>query len=284
VNKSDVVNPYAVSCVENYFLAWCKESDIPVWMLFGTSFLPIQKVLDDFSRPDILFESYIGLPRVQEYSEKLGLTGHDYSEEITGLKKGGFDLLLMKVGKAFFEGYKRTPWRDDHYIAIKSLGADELLYLSSYPLEVGTLKTEEVLKVFGGSVLKYELKLKLETEVFNNDIDKQLETIIHTDYKAVNNCPDLKALRDAVMTLKISRARTSLWLKSLRHRFIYDAQFDILLARQKELYDKLFLKIGVAIVRNRLSCDFSGELSEIAALEYEISRGVKLRRLRNEQV
>ena len=284
MRKVDIVSPCAVSCVENYFLAWCKDNDIPQELLFGTSYLSFKTILDDFASGRQTYENYKRIPRLQEYAETIGIIGHQRLLDLESVRCLKTELTLMKVNSHFFKGYRRVPWRDDHYIVLLDCINKKYHYLSSYPLEEGYLDSNELKNVFGGSVLVYRLNGDLDFKKRDKDIQIQFESIIHAEELPEEvKLDNLQYLRDAVAILRVSRARTIAWQKSLHYSLLWDTEISDLLEKQKTLLDRLFLTIGIAMVRTPPANYFTEQLSELSKLETQISKEVKMRRIINEQ-
>ena len=116
MNREALGKVLSLSCVENYFLGYFQER-FDVRPLYAESFVPFREVMTAFLNEGVSYENY-PLVRLQETSEKLGLTEHRYSEKFHYQKN---KLNLIRVNREFFNRSKLLPWRADHYIAIEKV-------------------------------------------------------------------------------------------------------------------------------------------------------------------
>ena len=64
INKKEISEALALSCVESYFLAWLgKYYDVS--NLYGHSFISLKQAFDDFSH-GAMYQNYCYLPRLQD--------------------------------------------------------------------------------------------------------------------------------------------------------------------------------------------------------------------------
>lgn len=116
MNREALGKVLSLSCVENYFLGYFQEK-FEVRPLYAESFVPFREVTNAFLNEGVSYENY-PLVRLQETSEKLGITAHQYSEIF---QYQGGKLNLIRVNREFFNGSKLLPWRADHYIAVEKV-------------------------------------------------------------------------------------------------------------------------------------------------------------------
>ena len=158
ISKKDVSKALALSCVESYFLAWLKEY-YAVERLYGSSFISIKKVFDDFDH-GMLFENYTSVPRLQTVAEDYGIVTHEfincsYQKAIDIIKnQPDNSLCLIRVNNSFFSKYKRTSWREDHYVCVDN----QLNWINHYPLSEGVFSEEELSTIYDNAVCIYKLK------------------------------------------------------------------------------------------------------------------------------
>lgn len=114
ITKRDVADTLYLSCVENYFLAWLGKI-YDVTKLYGSSFVGIGQIFDDFSR-GATYENYCNIPRLQDVAEEYGIVRHEYKrcsakDAVRVLREQPKSTLsLARVNMNFFEGYKRASW------------------------------------------------------------------------------------------------------------------------------------------------------------------------------
>ena len=149
MNKTDIGKVLSLSCVENYFLGYF-QNKFDVRLLYTESFVPFNDVIESFLNGEVSYENY-PLPRLQDVSEKLGLTSHTLKTEICTEQN---QLSLIRVNKEFFRNSKLLPWRTDHYIMLDK-AMDEYTFLNNYPLSEGKINKDELEAIYDGACLLY---------------------------------------------------------------------------------------------------------------------------------
>ncbi len=239
INKKEISEALALSCVESYFLAWLK-SHYDVSKLYGNSFISLKQVFDDFSQ-GAMYQNYCYLPRLQDIAEEYGVVAHEYrscswKEAMEMLKnQSAKDLYLIRVNTAFFTGYKRSSWREDHYICVNK----NLEWINQYPLSEGTFDEERFIEIYDGAVCIYRV----------NDPSVELPDCVTLQYGGqsfeVSELPNgLGALESAIGILRVSRKRLKKYyennarVRELLHEEIACMDriyFDVHLRRLKEM-------------------------------------------------
>ena len=169
--KSEVNRALGLSCVEKYFLAWLgRFTDVS--RLYGETFIAFPQVMEDFSR-GATYQNYVGFRRVQDIAEEQGIVTHKFisckaDEAIEILKKRNEnELRLIRVNGNFFKGYKRLPWREDHYIAVD----ENLHYVNEYPLSEGNFSSTEFEEVYDRAIIIYATEnLEVKPNAFKPQI------------------------------------------------------------------------------------------------------------------
>ncbi len=208
VTKRAVSDALGLSCVEYYYLSWLSQY-YPVEKLFAQSFVPVKKVLNDFSSGS-KYELYDGIPRVQDTAEYCGVTDHEFrtlscEQALKYISaQGYYDLCIVRVNDAFFENSKRRAWREDHYVAVdKKLG-----WVNEYPLSEGTFTDDEFERVYGGATCCFFLKdLKAEPN------DEVTDKIIRQDFGGINADISAEAFESALGILRVTRKRMQRFYK-----------------------------------------------------------------------
>ena len=96
MNKGDISKVLSLSCVENYFLGYF-QNKLDVRLLYAESFVPFNEVVESFLSGNASYENY-PLSRLQDTSEKLGLTSHTLQTEMQA-EEGRLN--LIRVNRVF---------------------------------------------------------------------------------------------------------------------------------------------------------------------------------------
>ncbi len=157
LTKKDLAETLGLSCVEKYFLAWLgKYYDVSE--LYADSFVGLSRLFDSFAC-GATYENYCDIERLQDLSEAYGIVKHKYiscsaneAAEIISAKKEE-ELLLIRVNTSFFLNFKRSSWREDHYICLNN----DLSWINEYPLSEGKFDRKEFEKIYDGALCIYSL-------------------------------------------------------------------------------------------------------------------------------
>ncbi|MGN1100014.1 MAG: hypothetical protein ACI4S9_06680 [Christensenellales bacterium] len=231
INKREISEALALSCVESYFLAWI-NGYYDVTKLYGNSFISLKQAFDDFSQ-GAMYQNYSFLPRLQDIAEEYGVVTHEYRscsvKEATEMLKrqSGKDLYLIRVNTSFFTGFKRSSWREDHYICVNN----DLEWINQYPLSEGRFTEERFSEVYDGAVCIYGMKDKT-AEIPNN---------VRSEYAFesfdIGELPtSLDSLESAIGILRVSRKR-------LERFFVSDLRVRELLREEVACMDKIYFDV-----------------------------------------
>lgn len=272
LTKKEISEALALSCVESYFLAWLKRY-YDVKKLYGNSFVGLKQVFDDFSH-GAMYQNYCDIPRLQDIAEENGIVEHKYhscggEEAIVLLNSQPQDALcLIRVNTAFFTGFKRSSWREDHYICVDK----DLKWINQYPLSEGAFTKERFLEVYDGAVCIYRLA----------DTTQAPTDCIALQYKAqdfsIQDLPKgLGELESAIGILRVSRKR-------LEEFFAENTVIRELLHKENVCMDKIYFQIHL----RRLKENKHQEVDKIKAyselyeqIEYLIEREREIARALN---
>ena len=239
LTKKEISETLGLSCVEYYFLAWLKKY-YDITKLYGHSFISLGQVFDDFSH-GATYQNYCYLPRLQDVAEEYGVVEHMFyacsgSEALELLRKQSQDVLCMiRVNTSFFTGFKRSSWREDHYVCVN----DKLEWINEYPLSEGRFTVENFLQVYDGGVCIYRL----------NDASVSVPDFASEGFRTqlfrVKDLPtSLGALESAIGILRVTRKRLEKYyvdkegVRALLHKenvFLDKLYFDVHLRRLQEL-------------------------------------------------
>ena len=248
MNRESLGKVLSLSCVENYFLGYFQDR-FDVGSLYVESFVPFQEVMNAFLKEHASYENY-PLVRLQETSEKLGITEHRYSETLRYQKN---KLNLIRVNKVFFSGSKLLPWRADHYIALEKK-KDGYAYWNNYPLSEGELSETRADEIYDGACLIFQEKGEFSEHKYRKlcvlqharIANQSIDEVRITEEKLVN-------LRDALLVLKVLRKRVAAWFafEADNKRFDGDLNFQIHTEKLIQLYERILVEIQLQIVRNK---------------------------------
>lgn len=157
LTKKELADTLGLSCVEKYFLAWLGKN-YNINNLYVRSFVGLNKLFDAFAH-GATYENYCDIERLQDLAEEYGIVNHKYilcradkAIDIIAQKKED-ELLLIRVNTRFFLNFKRSSWREDHYICVEK----DLYWINEYPLSEGKFDRSEFEKIFDGAICIYSL-------------------------------------------------------------------------------------------------------------------------------
>ena len=246
-----------LSCVEHYFLAWLKKTE-DIRPLFVGSFAEAEAVARYFAAGGT-YAAYDGIERLQDLSERLGVTAHCRSGSPP---RGAAPLEQMRVNLSFFTG-ALLPWREDHFVAVERCG-ERFRFINQYPLSEGFLTEAELKERFGGVSLFFRVCGAPDRRAYAAERERALERMRKTPDMRGMDALEGRALRDAVGVLRVSRARVLQWLSA--EGYVVPSS----LREEVDLLDALYFRLEAARLRNK-SVRFS-EAERFAALETEWRR------------
>lgn len=238
LNKKELSETLGLSCVEKYFCAWLsKFTDIT--KLYGDSFIAIGQVFDDFAL-GATYQNYCYMPRLQDVAEDCEMVMHEYipcsaSDAVKLLESASSNALcLMRVNTSFFTDFKRSSWREDHYVCVDG----DLKWINEYPLSEGVFTQERFAQVYDGALCVYKFCGEGETPP-----DCATQAIISQVLNSADVPRSLAAAESAVGILRITRKRLEKFYfakESVRkvfneeNKLLDKIYFDICLRRLKE--------------------------------------------------
>lgn len=204
----DICKVHYLSCVEAYFGAWIRDY-IELPALYCESYLSWDEVVRAFTDDRVNYADFSLIPRLQELSERVGITTHCKGNVIPAVR-GKDELMLLSVKENFFS--RQKPWRSDHYISVERLTEKKISYLNEYPLEEGEISLAEFSDQFGGTCLIYRVTGNDGQAEILRQSELQLQKLRGNELSKMPNSLSVKQLRDAIGILRVSRKRTLEWL------------------------------------------------------------------------
>ena len=234
ITKKDLTEVLGISCVEKYFLAWLNRF-YDVTELYGRAFANLVQVFDDFSR-GAKYQYYGFLPRLQDVAEEYGVVTHEYvpcsvADAVKILRAAPEKTLcLMRVNTSFFTDFKRSSWREDHYVCVNG----NLEWVNEYPLSAGQFTEERFASVYDGALCLYMIA---DTTVKVPDLVTELFSEQNCD---VSRFPfGLDNLESAIGILRVTRKRLEKFYKrNKRNESVAQA-----LGEENALLDKIYFDI-----------------------------------------
>ena len=276
MNREDLGKVLSLSCVENYFLGYFQER-FDVRLLYAESFVPFQKVMGAFLNGHTSYENF-PLVRLQETSEKLGITAHQYSEIF---QYQGGKLNLIRVNREFFKGSKLLPWRADHYIAVEK-AAGGYVYWNNYPLSEGELSETRADEIYDGACLVFQGAEEFNEQKYRELCALQYARIENQSIDDVRISEEkLINLRDALLVLKVLRKRIAAWLRLEAERKIFAEDLSFLLQADKlnRGYESLLTALQLQIARKRGDINIlNDKLARLCEAERLWSKTIQMRR------
>ena len=267
----------SLSCVENYFLGYF-QSKIDVRLLYTESFVSFNDVVDSFLKGIVSYENY-PLPRLQDTSEKLGLTSHMLKTEMQA-EQG--QLNLIRVNREFFRNSKLLPWRADHYIAIER-AENGYVFLNNYPLSDGKLNDDRMAEIYDGACLIYRQEDFFDRNEYIALCELQHERMAQETIRETRiGEGGLTPLRDAMLVLKTLRKRLIEWLQyeGERGRFDDDLSFRLQSERLIKQYEGILVAVQLQIVRKQTDIEGLREkLTQLCEQETAWNKAIKNRRI-----
>ena len=267
IGRKELSETLGLSCVEKYFLAWLSER-YEVRKLYGSGFIGLGQVFDDF-RHGATYENYCALPRLQDVAEEYGIVRHEFlpckarSAMEVLRKKPEEALCLIRVNTRFFLNFKRSSWREDHYVCVDK----NLHWLNEYPLSEGDFTEEKFAEVYDGAMCVYEA-----SDLTAEPPDEMTEKIAGQDF---GELPELKvnSFEGAVGVLRATRRRMREYYASERVKELLSEEIGIL--------DKLYVRAHLRQLRSESGCHTEykhfareEELLEVAEREKQIAEAL----------
>lgn len=267
IGRKELSKTLGMSCVEKYFLAWLSQR-YEVRKLYGSGFIGLEQVFDDF-RHGATYENYCALPRLQDVAEEYGIVRHEFlpckaRSAIEVLRKEPEKALcLIRVNTRFFLDFKRSSWREDHYVCMDK----NLHWVNEYPLSEGDFTEEKFAEVYDGAMCVYEAgDLAVEPP------DEMTEKILGQNF---GELPELKigSFEGAIGVLRMMRRR-------MREYYSFERVKE-LLSEEIGLLDKLYIRAHLRQLRSELGChtDYKHfvtkeELLEVVEREKQIAEAL----------
>ena len=276
MNREVLGKVLSLSCVENYFLGYFQER-FDVRPLYAESFVPFQEVMNAFLNEHASYENY-PLVRLQETSEKLGLTEHRYSKKFCYQED---KLNLIRVNREFFNSSKLLPWRADHYIALEKK-KDGYAYWNNYPLSKGHMSENRTDEIYDGACLVFQKKGGFNEQKYRELCALQYARMGNQSADEVRITEEkLVDLRDALLVLKVLRKRVTAWLafEADNKRFDGDLSFQIHTEKLIQLYERILVEIQLQIVRKKSDIGKINEkIIQLCDQERLWSKAIQMRR------
>lgn len=257
LGKKELSETLGLSCVEKYFAAWLRKFT-DVAKLYGASFVSMAQVLDDFAH-GATYQNYCYLPRLQDIAEEYGIVSHEYvpcsakrAEEI--LRELSPDALgLIRVNTSFFTEFKRSSWREDHYVCVNG----DLKWINEYPLSEGVFTAERFAQVYDGAVCVYKT-----ARLDNCPDDLATQAILKQDFSDSAFPLSLDKAEEAAGVLRMTRKRLEKF---------YEAKENVreVLSKENALLDRIYFNIRLRLIREE-----RGEKADSAA-HGEIRKSMK---------
>lgn len=270
IGRKELSETLGMSCVEKYFMAWLSKS-YDIRKLYGSGFIGLGQVFDDFRR-GATYENYYALPRLQDVAEEYGIVKHEFlpckaSSAIETLRKQRDDKLsLIRVNTRFFLKFKRSSWREDHYVCVDK----NLHWLNEYPLSEGEFTEEEFAEVYDGALCVYEI-----SDLTSEASDEMTERIITQNFAELPELAELKigSFEGAIGILRTTRRRMREYYDSERVKGVLTEELGIL--------DKLYIRARLKEERRRAGSTKATEhfttkeeLAEIVRQEKQIAEAL----------
>ena len=277
MNKGDISKVLSLSCVENYFLGYF-QNKLDVRLLYAESFVPFNEVVESFLSGNASYENY-PLSRLQDTSEKLGLTSHTLQTEMQA-EEGRLN--LIRVNREFFRNSKLLPWRADHYIAIERAEMG-YIFLNNYPLSDGKLNDDRMAEIYDGACLIYRQEDFFDIKEYAALCELQYERMVRETIREIRiGEGGITPLRDAMLVLKTLRKRMIDWLQyeGERRRFDDDLSFRLQSERLIKQYEGILVAVQLQIVRKQTDIEsLRDNLTQLCEQETAWNKAIKYRRI-----
>lgn len=243
ITRIDLAKALHLSCVENYFLAWLNRY-YAVEKLYGQSFVSIGQIFDEFAH-GATYENYCTIPRLQDVAEEYGIAVHEYkrlkTDEAIEYMKSQREktLCLARVNTNFFDYYRRSSWREDHYICIDGT----LTWLNQYPLSDGVFTYTAFDRVYDGALSVYRLK-----DLSVTPPDKMSEEISRQDLKEIKLPERLQSIESAIGILRVTRRRMAAY-------YCDNAEATAILTKEIQTLDEMYFMIRMKQIKESGGAD-----------------------------
>ena len=264
VTRKELTEALWMSCVENYVLAWLNRA-YDVRKLYGNSFVSVGRLFDDFSR-GAAFERYGARSRLQHLAEAAGAIRRRFvrcrADEAAELlrRQDGDSLCLARVNANFFLNFKRSSWREDHYVCLDG----EMNWINQYPLSEGAFSAERFAEVFDGALCLFET-----ADLTVTPPDCNRESILGQTFP--ERLPEeLRAVESAVWVLRVTRKRLAAYYRE-REEAVR------LLTEELALLDEICFMVRLKQIKARQTEDREGlRTKTLAAVSRPLERVLEL--------
>ncbi len=218
LNKKELGEVYAISCVERYILAYLKKMEIDISLLYYNSYLSINHILSDFVLKNVSYVNYDVIPRIHDIaieSKVLNL----YSEldsELSFMEDGVHEYLLEMKPEVYKQLYEKESWREDHFFYAKKYIDGTYLFLNDNPLQEKLIDVIEMKRLYNQRYLAFNCtgnQLDKDAALKKLSIQYEIESNFE---KCMMGQIKYNVLRDILCMLRISRKRVSdfigLWI------------------------------------------------------------------------
>ena len=268
MNLTEYNSALAVSCIEKYFMPWFERNCGSTDALLCRSYISADRLFKDFRNSNASFETYAGIPRLQEVAEELEMTEHALYDEIPeDIDFGSLNLVCVKP--EIFSGSKISPWRGDHYIMLSGNENIGYRYINSYPLFSDTISKKKLKELFGGSCLVYRKAGPVNMKKLQAREWMQAYSIMCEPDEPEDTPISPFKLRDALALLKISRKRLLQWFLYMDSTKKLSVAVSSVEALKKFIstVEKTLLTTEVLIKRNVCDAADSGRTARFIELE-----------------
>ncbi len=280
MNKSELLDGYGLSCIENFFLYQLKSSYVGWTNVFYKSYLSFYRIFIDFYIHKKEYAYYDGIPRIHHTAEDLNLCTIIYSDQdkIDDIFQKTSLAAICVTPESIYKKYKTKLLRDDHYIFIKKSEQDVFHYLNDFPRDEGEVTMEILKKMF----CKKSIWFMFNTSNIANIDVRELSSVF---YDSVLNCEcgnieeilvdeadiDIDVARDALGVLRVIIRRTAAFCEK-----------DIEVCFLKEYFqiiDQCFTSIEYKRIRKRYDQNEIKELMKNIAKKDKVVREELIKRM-----
>jgi len=219
-DKSILDSVLGLSCIENYLLYILKSREYNFSLLFYRSFLPFDKIVDEFIQENASYASFYQIERIQEVARKDGVIDFNYIQSDSLAYTDKEDYLTAKIKPEYIQfKYNTSLWRDDHYFLINQIDEFNFAYLNDTPRDSGVISKDELEQNYAGACITITIN---QLDSFNKKIQalhiKDFLDLINgatkpsTQFNKKIN--DVQVFRDIMGILRILRKRNMEFCKN----------------------------------------------------------------------
>lgn len=145
---------YGLSCIENYTLALLQSDGFPIGLLYGDSFIEMDRLWETFFMNGRDYAHFDGVERIQDIAKRYGLLSMKLYREageqfIQTIADSDHTFLILLQPEVAQKQFQVRGWHEKHYVLVIPDGKQYHL-INDIPFGERTISSEELKDYYGG--------------------------------------------------------------------------------------------------------------------------------------